>query len=323
MAMQTASWMVDGNPFNGQLARMMLNAAMAEQGGVIDALDFIVTATGLTNTVTIAPGGCVIPGGDTGATQQGNYYGFNVGSDTSVAVGATGGSVRTDMIVVRAEDPTFPGSPWSGSPAGQILYLRDIAGVTPGQTTVPAGISAIPLALVNMPASTSLVQQSYLVDIRQVARPMRQKGLQFLNGNTWSTPSNSPTVLATNTAWPASANWSIAIPTWATQMLVRYSLAGLDNPLSGAISGGTVFLGLGGTVAAPTQSSPVATHACPNGGYTNIEIVGIITIPPAMRGTTQTLTSIAVTTTTSGWLAANTNSNLALDYEFQQTASLT
>jgi hypothetical protein len=317
---QSAAYAVDGNAENGNFLRLMLQSATMGAQGVIGALDMIVTQTLPTATagIVIAGGACVVLGAET--PYQGSYYGYNVGNDTSLTIAATGGSARSDMVVVRAEDPTWSGSPWGNPASGQILFPRVISGVSPGATTVPGGYSAIPLARIDMPATTSTVQASYIHDLRSVSQPQRLLqviGAQDVTVRNW-------TVGTAGVAWPPGASWQVPIPAWATIMQMNWEIndalwqsgwaRGYLNPFFGAAVGSPNLTMPQTLVSIPTASGPYRHSIA--GGFQ-------VTIPAALRGTTQTLQFKQVTDgTQTGILSVDEGSSYAIVYEFQQLAAL-
>ena len=299
----------------------MQQSATGGAQGIVGAQDLYVSANTVPNPgVNIAPGACVVLGAET--PYQGSYFGYNVGVDTSLTVAATGGTIRSDMIVVRAEDPTWSGSPWGNPAAGQILFPRILSGVSPGATAVPGGVSAIPLARIDMPVSTSVVQQAYIHDLRAVGQP--QRITQILTSAGPGTTTNW-VVSTSHHAWPPGATWPVLIPAWATTMVMTWTIAemvwqsgwarGFLHPIFGASVAAPVLSFPQTIVSVPTETGPWR-HAA-TGGAT-------IAIPPALRGTTQTL-QFAQTTDGSktGLMGADEATCTSVIYEFQQMASAT
>lgn len=190
---------VDGNTLNAQKFRQMLMAATLAQSGVIQSGDLQVSQLSTPGAgVQVAAGACIINGVE--VTEQGSYAGYNNGIDT-VSVAATGASTRYDLIIARVEDPTFAGSPWSWLPGSQpLIYSRDISNVVAGTNTVPAGTSGIPLALLTIPPSTSVITNSMITDLRSIISPSGQPVLRASTGVTGFPLQNAtPTILSWTT----------------------------------------------------------------------------------------------------------------------------
>jgi hypothetical protein len=182
MTFTTYAWSVDGNTRIGADERMMVQHAIDGNQGVLNPLDCQVQATGPPSQgVLITPGSAMVLGQE--ITQQGMYHAYNVGNDLSLATLApTGGTIRSDMIVLQAQDPTWSGSPWGGPAAGPIIVPAIISGVAGNATAPPGGISALALARVDLPVSTSIITQGMITDLRMVSNPNRQRGFQTMQG---------------------------------------------------------------------------------------------------------------------------------------------
>ena len=320
MTFQTAVWAVDGNTESGNFARLMLQSSTAGAQGVVGHLDCIVRATGpATAGIIIGPGAVVIKGTET--SYQGSYYGYNVGDDTTLSISATGGAARSDMIVARAEDPTWSGSPWGAPSAGQIIWPRVISGVAAGSVTPPAGTSAIPLARIDMPASTTTVQPSYIHDLRQVSQPQRIMQSFAVIGS--GTPVASGTGAGVQ-AYPPGASWQVQIPDYATNMVLMWSLnemlwAGDTTVMS------LVWPVIGTSVTSPlvtTQQSAINFTPANNEWRHTFGGGGNVTIPASIRGTTQTLQFAYQNAGSTGTMRWGAGCSVTLLAEFQQLAAL-
>lgn len=324
MTFQTSAYAVDGNAESGNFLRLMLQSTSLASQGIINPTDLLVTATSpATSGIQIASGACIVAGVETAF--QGSYYGYNVGLDTSLTIAATAGATRSDMVVVRAEDPTWSGTPWGNPAAGQILFPRVISNVSPGATTVPGGYSAIPLARIDMPASTATVQPSYIHDLRSVANPQRQ--LQVLNASGPGTVQNW-TVSTTPHAWPAVATWQVPVPAWATMVHLAWTIGEAVYATGGnGTARGFVNPVFGASVTAPNLSWPqsLISMTSTTGPWRHtIAGGGALFVPASLRGTTQTLQFAQVTDgTNTGLLGVDEGTQISLIYEFQQLASAT
>lgn len=329
MTFATGLWQIDGNVFNGIVSRIMAEAATSEQQGIVDPLDLIVRATATPSPgITLDAGSCVINGLET--ANQGSYIGYNVGLDSTLTIAATGGTGRSDMIVARAEDPTWSGSPWTGDPAAQVVFPRVISGVSGSATSPPAGMSQIPLARIDIPASTTNITNAMIVDLRSVARPHSQKSVLSLQGTTWSSPSNSP-VASGPTLWPNPSGITVAVPSWATFLTVWFTLAGVAFTPGGSgntAADGTIkpiLLGTG-TISAPAVSGPTAQYHAysteASGSRRSLFGGGTVAIPASLRGTTTTLEFSATGTSLfNGFLVADLGTSIVVDLTWQQLAS--
>ena len=320
MTFQVSAFAVDGNSESGNFLRLMLQSSTLGAQGIVGPTDLLVGPTTPTATagIVIASGACVVLGAETAF--QGSYYGYNVGNDTTLTIAATSGTPRSDMVVVRAEDPTWSGSPWGNPAAGQILFPRVISNVGAGATTVPGGYSAIPLARIDVPASTSVITGAMIHDLRQVANPQRILGMLAAGGP--GTAANW-TVGTTGVIWPATATWSVPVPSWATTMQFQWGMN--DLLWQSGWARGFINPFFGTSVTAPNLAMPQTLVSIPaaSGPYRHTAGAGFtISIPSGLRGTTQTLQFKQVTDgTQTGLLAADEGTTISVMYEFQQLAS--
>lgn len=321
MTFQTPAWMVDGGALlNGNVLRIAALAATLGAQGIVSPLDCLVTQTGTASAGILINGGTVVVLGQE-IGQQGSYIGYNVGTDATLTIAATGGSPRSDLIVIRAEDPTFSGSPWGGPASGQILFPRVISGVSSSATVPPGGISAIALARIDIPATTSIITNAMIHDVRQVAVPQTSAGVLTQAGP--GSPSNSGTT-STAVQWPTGALWSVAIPSWATQMTAQWTVCevlwnGTNNVR------GFLYPVIGASVTAPTVifNQPLVSFASSESGARHTLIGGgTVAIPASIRGTTQTVQMAQKTDGTQiGTLAFAEGSFVTLDYQFSGIAA--
>jgi hypothetical protein len=324
MTFVTTVFAVDGNAMASQVMRMGLQAATQGSQGVVGALDCIVNQTAVASSGIIVTAGNVIVAGAE-ALNQGSYSAYNPGNDTTLTIASTGGSPRSDMVVAQAKDPTWSGSPWGNPASGQIVFPQVISGVAGGATTVPGGISAIPLARIDMPASTSTVLQSYIHDLRAVANPQGGMLQTLMTGGPGS-PSNW-TVSTTATAWPAVATWQVPVPTWATFIQAHWLIADvLYTPAGTNIARGNVYPVFGSSVTAPNLAFPQTLVSVSGSAAYEHSVSGsaLLAVGPTLRGTTQTLQFAQKTDgTNTALLTVNEGSQINVIYEFQQLASLT
>lgn len=290
---------VNGSELDGSILRAQLKSATSAGEGVIESGDLQVQALAVPGGgVRVASGACVILGRE--VAFQGSYYGTNFGEDT-VTVSATGpGAGRSDMIVAQVEDPTISGSPWGHDPATEpLVYLRVIEGVDPAATTVPQSPttrSAIPLARIDLPASTGTVEQEHIVDLRTMLQPRSQRILRVQHG--------APTVNgeydeAGNIVEPDWERWpqhewtDVVIPTWATQVQILGNWdMGYYTPPGGTTGShdarGWVKIGLIGPPDGALYTQRCAYNFNPftdyNGYSVNIACRDTVDIPESARG---------------------------------------
>jgi hypothetical protein len=319
---QTACYAVDGNEESGNFLRLMLNSATLGSQGVVGALDCAVQANTVpTAGINVTSGAVVVLGAE--AAYQGSYYAYNTGTDSTLTIASTGGSPRSDMIVARAEDPTWSGSPWGNPASGQIIFPRVISGVASSATTPPSGQSCIPLARIDMPASTSVVQGSYIHDLRQVCNPQRIMQVMAITGPSVKVSSPGSAIIVP-TQWPTGAIWSVQIPSFATTMVIAWSCNELEWNGDTNVRA-NLWPVIGSSVSAPVVTTPqsLVSYTSAAGPWRHtIGGGGTVAIPASIRGTTQTLQFVyEETSPSSGTMSFGEGCSVTVTVEFQQLAS--
>jgi hypothetical protein len=318
-------WAVDGQTSDAVLARLQLQSATSGAQGVVGAGDLVVTATATpSGDVLVGSGACVITGQE--AAFQGSYFGYNVGP-ASVSVTPTGGAGgRSDLIVARVEDPTVAGTPWTHDPATEpLIYPRVIEGVSASTTKAPAGQSAIPLARIDIPASTSTITQAMIHDLRGAddnttdGNGRSQRALRIQRGV-------SPIDFAGNIKTPDWENWpnlvwTVVVPSWATQaQIVAHwgSVLFQSSDGNGDATGATrIALGVGGTTVYTNSSAYNFNINTNNAQRVDIMNADQVSIPAALRGRTCSLSmQVSGGATTLGRLRADGWANFYVDIEF-------
>lgn len=224
MALDPVPWMIGGGAEHSEhTGRTLAYLASGGGEGVAAAADCKVSANG-SASVTVAPGVVAIRNTYDGQTKQ-TYVG-RVVSNTSVSVTPTGGSSRSDMVVLRIDDPNLGGATPASVPNGPYWRLAVLTDVGAGATKVPSGLGypAVPLARIDLPASTTGVTSGMIVDIRELAQPKSTRRIFMPN-----VIGDSNYIDTTNTAgktW-ANADFNIAIPDWATKMRVVATVSGV------------------------------------------------------------------------------------------------
>ena len=298
--------LTNGATHSAEQFRMLVRDLARGAEGVTEGDDLKVTQRGTPGAgVTISDGSGVVKGRV--STFQGHYSVCNQGSD-DLDIAATGGSVRSDMVILRVEDPEYEGT--LDPEVDEVCYFQVISNVSSSATAIPDGRTGIPLARIDIPASTSTITNAMIHDIRKVANPRRDRTRSL----------DSPPALTEDsgdgnwrTLGGASAPWSVPVPDWATKVIVSIDVAGLrlsTDPILGQIrfllgaslTGQAVNLDDDGTNVRRIAAMTADTLTLPSSGY---------------RGTTQTLTPQFVGQTGEGgkigWDSATT---LLADVEF-------
>jgi hypothetical protein len=316
MALNGTPIATTGAEHTAQQFRMMIKDLARDNQGVTTGLDLKVSALSTPGAgVQISDGSAVIAG--KANTFQGYYSAYNIGSDT-VSISATGGSPRSDMLILRVEDPDYEGT---RDPAEDpIVYWQVVTNVGSSATTVPSGYSAIPLARIDIPASTATITAAMIVDLRKVANPRRERIL-------YPYYASDPLVEISGTSetWKTHPNLTmatIAIPAWAASAKVVFSAGGI-RLVDGNVFGGFRFM-LGTEEAAQWVSiddnQGSAARRVPS--LVMAETISLTTTAgAAMRGTNQAFKArMRTRSSNAGKIGVDGATSFIIDVEFTEGA---
>jgi hypothetical protein len=212
------------------------------------------------------------------------------------------------MVIVRVEDPEYEGTL---DPATQdINYFQVIPGVSGSATTIPDGRTGIPLARIDIPASTSTITDAMIHDLRQVANPRRLRTLKTQSPTALSTDIGGTSGTFTN--FSTATGWSVAIPDWATTAILSLSVGQLRYNTD-------VYFGqIRATFGASLTVQAVNLDDNDTGTRRATVVLGdTLTIPSAYRGTSQTLRFQACGLSgNAGKVGVDASTTLIADIEF-------
>ena len=332
----------DGGTYSAVQMRAMQDAAALGSEGIISVGDLAVRPLATPGDgVRVTAGQALIRGrdglgpGDT--SLQGTYAVWNQGDHTEEVDGTAGVGARSDLVVLRVEDSTWPGSGWT-APPGSPPVVHIIQGVPSSTRTIPSQYrwSAIPLARIDWPQNTSTVTAGMIVDLRQVANPKRrrevrsQQGGTMSDGVTWDEAGNI--VAPDIERWPQHEWTDVPVPHWATQatILGNWDLTFL-KPTGGTAGSddarGQLHVGLVGGPAPSLTTTPSAynfNQTGPTNGYRcSVANRDTITIPAAWRGLTVSARMyVSGTPGMNGRLVADNWANFSVDIEFREVPVL-
>ncbi|WP_433547159.1 hypothetical protein ACQPZG_20300 [Streptomyces sp. CA-294286] len=307
MTLAQAPLLVNGATHSAQTFRAMIKDLSRGAEGITEAADLRVTPLPTPGTaVQVSDGSAVIRGKS--SAWQGSYTAYNIGTST-VKIAPTGATPRSDLIVLRVIDPEYEGNL---DPArDQLNIFHVVPNVASTANTVPAGVTGVALARVDLPANTATVTAGMIRDLRTVANPRRERTL-YTAYPTTATKAWRDDEKWYN--WPPEARWMIPVPDWATKMICTVTMAGLrldfDNvfgsvaPVFGTVQGQSV-------VVDDDQGKGVRR--------TTMVVADTLTIPAAYRGTRQPLFLRAMMAKNpKGDLSVDVGSTLVADVEFTE-----
>lgn len=313
MALNPVPIATTGATHTAQQFRMMVRDLARDNQGVTTGSDLKVTALSTPGAgVQVADGSAVITGRV--SSIQGSYSAYNIGADT-VSISATGGSPRSDMLVLRVEDPDYEGT---RNPATDpIVFWEVVPNVGSSATAVPSGYSAIPIARIDIPASTATITNAMIVDLRRVANPRRDRIL-------YPYYAQDPLVEISGTSetWKSHPNLTmatVAIPAWAATAKVVFSVYGLRLN-TGVVFGGFRFQ-LGTIEASQWVSIDDNQGTAPRRIYCEmVETIDLTTTAgAAMRGINQAFVSrMRTRTANAGTIGVDATTTFKIDIEFTE-----
>lgn len=261
------------------------------------------------------PGGGVLVGDGSGVikgrdnTFQGHYAVCNIGS-VDVPIAATGGSPRSDMLIIRVEDPQYG---YSHDPAvDQLVFPQIISGVSSSATVIPDGRTGIPLARIDIPASTATITNAMITDLRKVANPRRQRRMYT------HSPSGDSALIGSSTTYSyfsTEPGQNIDVPDWATTARIRIDVCPLR------FSTADFFGNLRATLGASVTLQSTGLDDNQGAGVRKIPAIcaDTQTVPSAYRGTTQLLRAQANGNSgNAGRINVTSSTTFVYDVEFEE-----
>lgn len=297
MTLEVDSWAISGAESSARIARLQLQSATSSGNGVLTSDALEVTELDVPGgAVDVAAGGFVAFGQE--AIFQGSYFGFNVGS-AEVSINPTDSSgSRSDLVILRVEDPNIDGTSWSHDPAtDQLYHFRVIEDVGSTATELPANTTGVVLARIDIPSSTATITQDLITDLRELAQPRRQRILRVQRGGTQSDGTNwdkAGNITANYERWP-QFDWVVTIPPWATQLQILAEWSNVFLEPTGDTAGTEDARGLvkiwvddnGGNTIDTTPSAYNINQVSSTNGYRcSLSNRDQIDVPEVLRGAT-------------------------------------
>ncbi|MEU6318088.1 hypothetical protein [Streptomyces sp. NPDC047009] len=299
--------MINGGKHPARTMRMMIRDLSRGSQGVTEYNDLKVTQRLTPGAgVQVGDGSGVVRGASWG---QGSYTQYNVGT-ALVDIAPTGAQARTDMVVLRVLDPEYEGS--SDPLTADIGYFYVVSNVSATATQPPAGMTAIPLARIALPANCATVTDAMITDLRTIANPRRTRKLYT------AFPGN-PLVRLTYQdnqwhTWPTAARWNIDVPPWAVTAKIVTTIAGLREDSADVFGQMRQVIG---TVNG--QGTTIDDDQGAGTRRATVVVADTLTIPAAMRGTTQALyLQTFMSKSETGNLGVDAGTSLITDVEFEE-----
>lgn len=237
MSFQPVPWAVKGAAHSPTLARQMNHSALGGQTGITgpDSLQ-VVESDPTAGTVRVMPGsGTVTYAQGQGGSQDRAYVSapdqlVQVRNDAAIDVDVsptTSAGGRTDMVVVEVDDPEFEGdSDTTDFDSHEFVRVRVIQNV--GSSAVhPWELSSLPrpvlpLARLHIPASTTVITDEMIRDIRRIASPKSDPVKLLAPAN----PGGGDIEIGpTEDTWQTIMSFDdVTVPDWATRARVSMTI---------------------------------------------------------------------------------------------------
>ncbi|MFI0929632.1 hypothetical protein ACH4TP_37775 [Streptomyces sp. NPDC021012] len=271
--------LVNGATHSAQQFRLLVADLARDNEGITRGTDLKVTQLGTPGgAVQVATGTAVVRGRVNAF--QGTYACANT-STSNVSIAPTAGTGRSDMLILRVEDPDYEGS--INPTTGEVAYFQVISNVSSSATAIPDGRTGIPLARIDIPASTATITDAMIVDIRQIANPRRERTLLPVQS-----PASASTALGASTTYnyfSTAPGWNVAVPAWASKAIIDVRASSLRLTVANFYGGFRATFGASLTLQSVTidDNQGTGTRRVPS------ECADTLTIPSSYRGTTQLL----------------------------------
>jgi hypothetical protein len=308
MALFPRPILTNGATHSAQQFRMLVRDLARGAEGVTQGDDLKVTQRTTPGAgVSVADGSAVVKGKVN--PFQGHYAACNIGA-ADVPIASTGGTGRSDMVILRIEDPEYEGT--LNPAVDQIAYFQVISNVSSSAKTIPDGRTGIPLARIDIPANTSTITNAMITDLRQIANPRRERQM-FTHS-----PTADSNLIGGSTSFSyfsTEPGWNIAVPDWATTARIRIDISPLRysvNDYTGALQA---------TLGSSLTLQQVSLDDNQGSGVRKIPaiVADTRTIPASYRGTTQLLRAQANGASgNTGRINVSTFTTFVYDVEFTE-----
>lgn len=309
MTLYQAPILTNGATHSAEQFRALVQDLARGSEGITAGTDLKVTQLSTPGGgVQIAEGSAVVRGRV--SAFQGTYAVRNQGTSTVTVAAQGAGSGRSDMIILRVQDPQYEGT--LDPAVDQINYFQVVSNVSSSATTIPGGLTGIPLARIDIPASTSTITNAMIVDLRQIANPRRDRSQYVHSPASLSTGINNSNSVYTN--FSTEPGWTIAIPSWASKAIISIDVSQLRYSVAAFIGALRATFG-----ASLTVQPIVLDDNQANVRRGTVVVADTLTIPDAYRGTSQLLRPQATGNPgNTGTVSVDTATTFRYDIEFQE-----
>lgn len=323
-------WTGGAAEHSDETARLLAYVASQGAEGIVGINDLQVKAQATPNgTIRVLPGACIIRNRAPGATYQ-SYAARLPSTDSPITVPpTTSAGGRTDLVIARVENPNVAGEPWqdpTNAADGPYIFTRVITGVPASTTDVHqvssrAGDSAITLALITQPPSNSVITQSMITSLRDMANP-RARHRTLAHSLAAAEREILQTTDAAGEVWPnyTAQTWRVDVPDWAARVQVRGEWSQVKIP-PGNVTG-SLWVQFGSDPTADHFTSQTVAYDTPNSTNTQratFSVADDLAVPVSMRGTNQAVFlrgKLATMSSTAARMEVDGASSVSLTLDF-------
>jgi len=308
-------WYIDAEArHQAQTQRLLAYAAIEGKEGVLADDHLAVKDLDTPGAaIQVNPGGYSILARHTGGEYE--AYVGKIPEAVQVDVSPTDSSgERTDLVILRVENPYVQGSGSWQQPEdpvdGPYVHVRVIEDVEKNIQTVRAineDWSAITLARIHRPASTGVVEQSHITDLRSLAQlggeritiienpppdlpPVAQEiYFNIVNETSGGLFDQGDAIDDDHNGWqnwPDDADWNVPVPSWASHMSVIMQLYGIRQEGEGTYGELRVQIDNGTKNTAPVTYDFTTDGQVEGWRRDPMFAVDYLSVPSSLRGRT-------------------------------------
>lgn len=288
---------IDGSMVPGEMLRRLAYAATKGETAVVETTDLKVSAQTVPNaTVSVNAGTGIIVSQFANAVSQ-TYI---IANDAAVNVNVPT-TAGTWLVYAVIRDPQYPGQVVPPDP------LTDDYTDVLVTASYPANQPYMPLASIANPTGAAAITSAMITDTRTVGRPRTESDALML-----FPAANINMSKTAYTSWPLSgAAGAVTVPTWATKLMVKVTVNGVESVGAGATMGG-VRVVYHNTAA----QNGIIQFAGP--GRQTVSVIGSFSIPPEDRGEVRYVGLQGYQTVGTGTIQQDYQSQVLIEWTFTE-----
>lgn len=269
---------ISGAKVSPEVSRNLAYIALGGNEGVGGPGDLKVLPTGVSSEkVRVLPGGGAALNRSAAPDGAQQMYTARLPSEDLVDINPTPLGARSDLVIMRIEDPQYEMWDEPADPAtAQFVFTRVIEGVNPATVSareLNLPYPAIALARVDMPSGKSAVELEYIKDLREIAKPQRWPEQRVSGGLAAGTQQDlSATAFA---RWFTPGQFDIMVPAAASHYTAELEVLNALHTGSNVWGVVGLFAGRTGQAVSLVASLPYAVEN--NAATTRMPVMKAVT----------------------------------------------